>query len=229
MSVHCGVMLGALAAVRREARGIIERRASTQIRPRLPPNVSARFPPSAVLFGRNVDPQTFPLVVIPNFAGEAAQAALLADVEPQLRRRRYEPDHWDSVISQYREVQVPLTKLSSESQRIVQRVYDIFPEQTVPMRTVHALDLAPDGEIRNHVDSIKFSGEIVCGISLLADGVMRLTREPAEGAGEGGTAPAPPFKPQAIPYGCKCKPALPGADLENGVDIILKRGSLYML
>ena len=46
-----------------------------------------------------------------------------------------------------------------------------------PMSYAHALDLAADGEIRNHVDSVKFSGAIVCGISLMSDSVMRLTED----------------------------------------------------
>lgn len=35
--------------------------------------------------------------VLPNFVSEDEEAALLAEVEPQLKRMRYEFDHWDNV------------------------------------------------------------------------------------------------------------------------------------
>ena len=37
----------------------------------------------------------------------------------------------------------------------------------------HAIDLSVTGVLKAHVDSVKFSGEIVAGISLLSDAVMR--------------------------------------------------------
>ena len=41
---------------------------------------------------------------------------------------------------------------------------------------VHILDLHEDGYIKPHVDSIKFSGGVVAGLSLLSDGIMRSSR-----------------------------------------------------
>ena len=38
----------------------------------------------------------------------------------------------------------------------------------------HAIDLSANGELKPHVDSVKFSGEVVAGLSLLSDAVMRL-------------------------------------------------------
>lgn len=35
--------------------------------------------------------------VLPNFVSEEEESALLAEVEPQLKRMRYEFDHWDNV------------------------------------------------------------------------------------------------------------------------------------
>lgn len=35
--------------------------------------------------------------ILPDFVTEAEEAALLAEVEPQLKRMRYEFDHWDNV------------------------------------------------------------------------------------------------------------------------------------
>ena len=42
------------------------------------------------------------------------------------------------------------------------------------MPAVHVLDLAADGFIKPHVDSVKFCGSTIAGISLLSDCVMRL-------------------------------------------------------
>ena len=39
---------------------------------------------------------------------------------------------------------------------------------------VHAIELEADGEIRPHVDSVKFSGGFVAGLSLLSSAVMTL-------------------------------------------------------
>ncbi|CAN0326924.1 unnamed protein product, partial [Phaeothamnion confervicola] len=38
----------------------------------------------------------------------------------------------------------------------------------------HAIDLAPEGFIKPHVDSVKFSGRVVAGLSLVSAAVMRL-------------------------------------------------------
>lgn len=38
----------------------------------------------------------------------------------------------------------------------------------------HAIDLSANGELKPHVDSVKFSGDVVAGLSLLSDAIMRL-------------------------------------------------------
>ena len=48
---------------------------------------------------------------------------------------------------------------------------DYEPVQFLPC---HAIDLKKDGELNAHVDSIKFSGDLVAGISLLSSCIMRL-------------------------------------------------------
>lgn len=42
----------------------------------------------------------------------------------------------------------------------------------------HAIDLKKDGELNAHVDSIKFSGDLVAGLSLLSPCIMRLRPDP---------------------------------------------------
>ena len=38
----------------------------------------------------------------------------------------------------------------------------------------HAIDLKEDGKLKAHVDSVKFSGDLVAGISLCSHAIMRL-------------------------------------------------------
>ena len=45
---------------------------------------------------------------------------------------------------------------------------------TVKWLPCHAIDLKRDGELKAHVDSIKFSGDVVAGISLVSSSIMRL-------------------------------------------------------
>lgn len=45
------------------------------------------------------------------------------------------------------------------------------------MAHVHVLDLAKEGEIKPHVDSVKFCGDTIAGLSLLSSSVMRLIHE----------------------------------------------------
>ena len=58
----------------------------------------------------------------------------------------------------------------------------------------HAIELEPSGEIRPHVDSVKFSGGFVAGVSLLSAAIMTLERADAGAArrGHGGRLLLPP-------------------------------------
>jgi alkylated DNA repair protein alkB family protein 7 len=47
----------------------------------------------------------------------------------------------------------------------------------------HAIDLKKEGELTAHVDSIKFSGDLVAGISLLSPSIMRLVPDDAPDEG----------------------------------------------
>ena len=44
----------------------------------------------------------------------------------------------------------------------------------------HGIDLHGDGELNAHVDSVRFSGDLVCGLSLLSDSIMRLRPDPEQ-------------------------------------------------
>lgn len=46
--------------------------------------------------------------------------------------------------------------------------------ETLPY--THVLDLAPDGVIKPHVDSVRYCGTTISGVSLLSDSVMKLVQ-----------------------------------------------------
>mmetsp|Transcript_11101 Transcript_11101/g.28225 ORF Transcript_11101/g.28225 Transcript_11101/m.28225 type:complete len:130 (+) Transcript_11101:262-651(+) len=51
-----------------------------------------------------------------------------------------------------------------------------------PFLPPHVIDLRADGRIDPHIDSVKFSGDVVAGLSLLAAATMRLdAADPATG------------------------------------------------
>ncbi|XP_053440022.1 alpha-ketoglutarate-dependent dioxygenase alkB homolog 7, mitochondrial [Nycticebus coucang] len=120
-------------------------------------------------------------VVRPGFLSAAEEETLSRELEPELRRRRYEYDHWDAAIHGFRETEK--SHWSEASWAILQRVEAAAfgPGQTL-LSSVHVLDLEPRGYIKPHVDSIKFCGNTIAGLSLLSSSVMRLvhTQEPGD-------------------------------------------------
>ncbi|KAM4858073.1 alpha-ketoglutarate-dependent dioxygenase alkB homolog 7, mitochondrial [Urocitellus parryii] len=120
-------------------------------------------------------------VVQPGFLSKDEEETLSRELEPELRRRRYEYDHWDAAIHGFRETEK--SRWSEASQAILQRVQSAAfdPGQTLLSR-VHVLDLEPQGYIKPHVDSVKFCGATIAGLSLLSPSVMRLvhTQEPGQ-------------------------------------------------
>ncbi|XP_057564892.1 alpha-ketoglutarate-dependent dioxygenase alkB homolog 7, mitochondrial isoform X1 [Hippopotamus amphibius kiboko] len=118
-------------------------------------------------------------VVRPGFLSAAEEETLSRELEPELRRRRYEYDHWDAAIHGFRETEK--SRWSEASRAILQRVQAAAfgPGQTL-LSSVHVLDLEPRGYIKPHVDSIKFCGSTIAGLSLLSPSIMRLvhTQEP---------------------------------------------------
>jgi alkylated DNA repair protein alkB family protein 7 len=66
----------------------------------------------------------------------------------------------------------------------------------------HAIDLHEEGRLNPHVDSVRFSGNIVSGLSLLSDSIMRL-------------------KPQNAGAG--------SSSSQHFIDLILPERSLYVL
>ncbi|XP_066473143.1 alpha-ketoglutarate-dependent dioxygenase alkB homolog 7, mitochondrial isoform X1 [Tiliqua scincoides] len=114
--------------------------------------------------------------VVPGFLSEEEEALLARELEPQLRRRRYQDEHWDGAIHKYRETEK--SHWSKESHEILQRVRDMaFPPGVPQLTQVHVLDLDKAGYIKPHIDSVKFCGCTIAGLSLLSSSVMRLAGE----------------------------------------------------
>lgn len=108
--------------------------------------------------------------------------------------RRYERGHWDSAIQQYRE-----TELVDEDENLKAILHPLrrFLEEnhtrsscsngtksfTGSWLPCHTIDLDEKGSLNAHVDSIRFSGNLVAGLSLLSSSVMRL--KPADATSHG--------------------------------------------
>ncbi|XP_063152670.1 alpha-ketoglutarate-dependent dioxygenase alkB homolog 7, mitochondrial-like [Candoia aspera] len=114
--------------------------------------------------------------VTPDFLSEEEEALLAQELEPQLRRHRYQDEHWDGAIHRYRETET--SYWSKECHEILQRVRNAaFPPGGPQLTQVHVLDLDKTGYIKPHVDSVKFCGCTIAGLSLLSSSVMRLVSE----------------------------------------------------
>lgn len=103
-------------------------------------------------------------------------------------RRRYEKGHWDSVIVKYKETELidEPELLSPESKSVLEKVRQHLEECHLTHKPhftwlpCHAIDLHKDGELNAHVDSVRFSGDIVSGLSLLSPSIMRLLPDGGE-------------------------------------------------
>ncbi|XP_070157680.1 alpha-ketoglutarate-dependent dioxygenase alkB homolog 7, mitochondrial [Polyergus mexicanus] len=114
--------------------------------------------------------------VLPHFISEKEEDILIQEVDPYMKRLRYEYSHWDNAIHGYRETE--WKKWSKDSSQILDRVRkEAFPLEMTQLSLVHILDLASEGWIKPHIDSVRFCGDIIAGLSLLTDSVMKLTME----------------------------------------------------
>mmetsp|Transcript_25391 Transcript_25391/g.76254 ORF Transcript_25391/g.76254 Transcript_25391/m.76254 type:complete len:209 (-) Transcript_25391:37-663(-) len=114
---------------------------------------------------------------LPDFFTAEEQAALVAVTDARLARKRYERDHWDSVIDNYREAELSNAVLTMPARAAVDKARQLLADDYGAHRFLppHCIDLSEkDGVIRPHVDSVKFSGGLVAGASLLAAATLRL-------------------------------------------------------
>jgi alkylated DNA repair protein alkB family protein 7 len=112
-------------------------------------------------------------IVKSEFISKEEECQLLDEVEPHMKRLRYEQSHWDDAIHLYREREQ--MKWREENAKIIERIrHHSFPDEERHIPSVHVLDLHADGYIKPHIDSVRYCGDIISGISLLSDCVMRL-------------------------------------------------------
>ena len=94
--------------------------------------------------------------VIPDFVDSNEEGELLKEVEKVLKRIRYEQSHWDDAIHNYRETEH--VKWNVNNSNIIERVRQVaFAQDAKHIKFVHILDVAKDGFIKPHVDSIRVS------------------------------------------------------------------------
>ncbi|KAH8286900.1 hypothetical protein KR018_007717, partial [Drosophila ironensis] len=161
--------------------------------------------------------------IITDFISEAEEQQLHEEVEPYMSRLHYETDHWDDAIHGFRETE--RKKWYPQNRDVLERVRRVAFDGAI-MPYVHVLDLAADGVIKPHVDSTRYCGTTISGISLLSDSVMRLVRtdaqkykQPSAGKAESNAESDAGYRHQ------------PSASLENNfyADLLLPRRSLYIM
>lgn len=113
------------------------------------------------------------MIVIEDFVTELEEMALCGEVQKAMRRMRYQYDHWDDAIHGYREMEKG--DWLPDNDHVLQRMRTKAFEANV-LPHVHCLDLAADGIIKPHVDSSRYCGSTIAGLSLLTDCIMRLRR-----------------------------------------------------
>ncbi|XP_068606354.1 alpha-ketoglutarate-dependent dioxygenase alkB homolog 7, mitochondrial [Brachionichthys hirsutus] len=110
------------------------------------------------------------------FITDEEERSFLRELEPGLKKKRYEFDHWDDAIHGYRETERVTWDAACEE--VLSRVRSAaFPEGSRLLGPVHVLDLDKSGYIKPHIDSVKFCGSTIAGLSLLSDCIMRLVTE----------------------------------------------------
>ncbi|KRX76525.1 Elongation factor Tu GTP-binding domain-containing protein 1 [Trichinella sp. T6] len=112
------------------------------------------------------------LLFLPNFINEHEEQLLIDEVQRRLKTMRYEYAHWDDAIVNYREIEK--STWENENAKIIEKIRrTAFTADANHQERVHVLDLEKTGWIKPHVDSIRYCGDVVAGLCLLSDAVMR--------------------------------------------------------
>ncbi|XP_046682120.1 alpha-ketoglutarate-dependent dioxygenase alkB homolog 7, mitochondrial isoform X2 [Homalodisca vitripennis] len=116
------------------------------------------------------------MLIFDSFLSAEEENSLLNEIEPYMKRLHYEFSHWDNAIHGYRETE--RLKWNQDNTKIINRVRECaFLPGSPQLRYVHILDLAEEGFIKPHIDSVRFCGNTIAGLSLLTDSVMRLVHD----------------------------------------------------
>lgn len=99
---------------------------------------------------------TSSMQIYPNFITENEEQTLLGEIEKVLKRIRYETSHWDDAIHNYRETEH--LRWKPDNKVIIERVRQTaFASSAKHIKYVHILDIAKDGFIKPHIDSVRVS------------------------------------------------------------------------
>jgi hypothetical protein len=116
-------------------------------------------------------------VVLPEFISKAEERTIALYCHSLLSDKPYDTGHWDRVIRNFREAELDMSSLPDDVQPIVDRLKALFRDGHEAEPRVHTIDLAEDGgRIDGHIDSVKFCGDHIIGLSLLSASVLRMTR-----------------------------------------------------
>lgn len=118
-------------------------------------------------------------IIVPDIVSVEEESRLIDEIEKSLKRLRYQHDHWDDAIHGYRETEIIKWKDQNNSNVIQKLRNRVFADESITeqMQRVHVLDLCDSGYVKPHIDSTRFCGNIIAGLSLLSDSVMRLADE----------------------------------------------------
>ncbi|CAD5215199.1 unnamed protein product [Bursaphelenchus xylophilus] len=90
-----------------------------------------------------------------------------------MKRLKYEKEHWDDAIYLFRERESK--KWNEQNWKVIKRIQEAsLPPDAIKLSYIHILDLAKEGHIKPHIDSIRYCGTTISGVSLLSSCVMRL-------------------------------------------------------
>lgn len=152
------------------------------------------FPQAAFLVSRRfcTNARHIPGLLLINVITEEEEKALIAYLDPLLRRKRYEGNHWDDVITKYKELELPSSipiHIASILDPLRALISDRYKEfggtcSAVTFLPPHVIDLDSNGYIGPHVDSIKFSGDMIAGLSLNSLRIMVLLPDTDTGTDE---------------------------------------------
>mmetsp|Transcript_35068 Transcript_35068/g.55152 ORF Transcript_35068/g.55152 Transcript_35068/m.55152 type:complete len:220 (+) Transcript_35068:102-761(+) len=108
------------------------------------------------------------------------EESIVRELDAIFARKRYATNHWDGVIESYKESE-RLSWADEENHKIVQKIQRFISGHVdfhfPGFLPTHAIDLSEEGFISPHIDSIKFSGGFVAGLSLLSHSVMKFQDE----------------------------------------------------
>ncbi|KAI4455184.1 spermatogenesis associated 11-related [Holotrichia oblita] len=116
------------------------------------------------------------MIVHYDFLTNEEEKSIFNEIEPYLKRMRYQFDHWDDAIHGYRETE--RLQWNEDNKKVIDRVRSlVFPPSVAQLNHVHILDLDKKGYIKPHIDAVRFCGDTIAGLSLLTDSVMRLVHD----------------------------------------------------